>query len=285
MTTATPAPARPIRTQYEDLMRHVFTHGVDKGDRTGTGTKSVFGHQMRFDLTEGFPLVTTKKVHLRSIVQELLWFLTGSSSNHWLTERGVTIWNEWARADGDLGPVYGVQWRSWPTPGGGHIDQISQVMETLKTNPDSRRIIVSSWNVADLDQMALMPCHAFFQFYVAPPTEPGGKGTLSCQLYQRSADIFLGVPFNIASYALLTHMVAQQCDLQVGEFIWTGGDCHLYNNHLEQVQIQLARAPKAYPYPTLRILRRPASIFDYQYEDFEVLHYQHHPAIKAPVAV
>ena len=279
-------PARPVRTQYEDLLRQVFTHGVDKADRTGTGTKSVFGHQMRFDLREGFPLVTTKKVHLKSIIVELLWFLTGSSSNHWLTERGVTIWNEWADpATGDLGPVYGVQWRSWPTPGGGHIDQIGQAIETLKTNPDSRRIIVSSWNVADLDQMALMPCHAFFQFYVAPATEPGGKGTLSCQLYQRSADIFLGVPFNIASYALLTHMVAQQCDLQVGEFIWTGGDCHLYNNHFEQVQTQLARAPKAYPYPTLRILRRPDSIFDYQYEDFEVLHYQHHPAIKAPVAV
>ena len=278
-------PTRPIRSQYEDFMRHVFEHGVAKGDRTGTGTKSVFGHQMRFDLREGFPLVTTKKVHLKSIIVELLWFLTGSSSNLWLKERGVTIWDEWAREDGDLGPVYGVQWRSWPTPDGGHIDQIQQVIDTLKTNPDSRRIIVSSWNVADLDQMALMPCHAFFQFYVAPPTEPGGKGTLSCQLYQRSADIFLGVPFNIASYALLTHMVAQQCDLQVGEFIWTGGDCHLYNNHFEQVQTQLARAPKAYPYPTLRILRRPDSIFDYQYEDFEVLHYQHHPAIKAPVAV
>ena len=276
-------PSRPIRSQYEDLMRHVFTHGVTKADRTGTGTKSVFGHQMRFDLKEGFPLVTTKKVHLKSIIVELLWFLTGSSSNHWLTERGVSIWNEWARPDGDLGPVYGVQWRSWPTPDGGHIDQISQAIDTLKTNPDSRRIIVSSWNVADLDQMALMPCHAFFQFYVAPPTEPGGKGTLSCQLYQRSADIFLGVPFNIASYALLTHMVAQQCDLEVGDFIWTGGDCHLYSNHFEQVQTQLARTP--YPYPQLHIQRRPDSIFDYQYEDFEVTHYQHHPAIKAPVAV
>ena len=276
-------PSRPIRSQYEDLMRHVFTHGVTKADRTGTGTKSVFGHQMRFDLKEGFPLVTTKKVHLKSIIVELLWFLTGSSSNHWLTERGVSIWNEWARPDGDLGPVYGVQWRSWPTPDGGHIDQISQAIDTLKTNPDSRRIIVSSWNVAELDKMALMPCHAFFQFYVAPASAPGGKGTLSCQLYQRSADIFLGVPFNIASYALLTHMVAQQCDLDVGDFIWTGGDCHLYSNHFEQVQTQLARTP--YPYPQLHIQRRPDSIFDYQYEDFEVTHYQHHPAIKAPVAV
>ncbi len=267
---------RPIRSQYEDFMRHVFFHGVAKGDRTGTGTKSVFGHQMRFDLSEGFPLVSTKKVHLKSIVLELLWFLRGDSNVRWLQERGVTIWDEWARADGDLGPVYGVQWRNWPTPGGGHIDQIQQVIDTLKSNPDSRRIIVSSWNVAELDKMALMPCHAFFQFYVA-------DGRLSCQLYQRSADIFLGVPFNIASYALLTHMVAQQCDLEVGDFIWTGGDCHIYSNHTEQVQTQLARAP--YPYPTLRIKRRPDSIFDYQYEDFEVLDYQCHPAIKAPVAV
>jgi thymidylate synthase len=242
---------------------------------------------MRFDLREGFPLVTTKKVHLKSIIVELLWFLTGSSSNLWLKERGVTIWDEWAREDGDLGPVYGVQWRSWPAPTPenprGHIDQIQQVIDTLKSNPDSRRIIVSSWNVAELDKMALMPCHAFFQFYVAPATTPGGKGTLSCQLYQRSADIFLGVPFNIASYALLTHMVAQQCDLEVGDFIWTGGDCHIYSNHTEQVQTQLARAP--YPYPVLNIKRHPASIFDYQYEDFEVLDYQCHPAIKAPVAV
>ena len=277
-------PARPVRTQYEDLLRQVFTHGVDKADRTGTGTKSVFGHQMRFGLQEGFPLVTTKKVHLKSIIVELLWFLTGSSSNHWLTERGVTIWNEWADpATGDLGPVYGVQWRSWPTPGGGHIDQIQQVIDTLKTHPDSRRIIVSAWNVAELDQMALMPCHAFFQFYVAPSQVAGEPGKLSCQLYQRSADIFLGVPFNIASYALLTHMVAQQCDLAVGDFIWTGGDCHIYSNHFEQVQTQLARTP--YPYPTLNLQRRPASIFDYQYEDFEVLCYEHHPAIKAPVAV
>ncbi|MBL8338561.1 MAG: thymidylate synthase [Rhodoferax sp.] len=266
----------PIRTQYEDLMRHVYQHGVHKTDRTGTGTRSVFGYQMRFDLQEGFPLVTTKKVHLRSIIQELLWFLSGSSSNLWLRERGVTIWDEWARPDGDLGPVYGVQWRSWPTPDGGHIDQIAQVMQTLKTNPDSRRIIVSAWNVADLDKMALMPCHAFFQFYVA-------EGRLSCQLYQRSADIFLGVPFNIASYALLTHMVAQQCDLAVGDFIWTGGDCHIYSNHHDQVELQLSRTPRAYP--TLHLRRRPASIFDYAFEDFEVRDYDPHPAIAAPVAV
>jgi thymidylate synthase len=276
-------PARPIRQQYEDLMRHVFAHGVEKGDRTGTGTRSVFGHQMRFDLNEGFPLVTTKKVFMKAIIVELLWFLRGDSNVKWLQERGCTIWDEWARADGDLGPVYGVQWRSWPKPGGGHVDQIQQIIDTLKTNPDSRRIIVSAWNVAELDQMALMPCHAFFQFYVAPPTTPGGKGRLSCQLYQRSADIFLGVPFNIASYALLTHMVAQQCDLDVGDFIWTGGDCHLYSNHFEQVALQLSREPL--PYPTLRLLRRPESIFDYALEDFEVVDYQHHPAIKAPVAV
>jgi thymidylate synthase len=275
--------ARPIRQQYEDLMRHVFEHGVEKGDRTGTGTRSVFGHQMRFDLNEGFPLVTTKKVFLKAIIVELLWFLRGDSNVKWLQERGCTIWDEWARSDGELGPVYGVQWRSWPKVGGGQVDQIQQVIDTLKTNPDSRRIIVSAWNVAELDQMALMPCHAFFQFYVAPPTTPGGKGKLSCQLYQRSADIFLGVPFNIASYALLTHMVAQQCDLDVGDFIWTGGDCHLYSNHFEQVQMQLSREPL--PYPTLRLSRRPASIFDYAFEDFEVVDYQHHPAIKAPVAV
>jgi thymidylate synthase len=275
-------PARPVRSQYEDFMQHVERHGVFKADRTGTGTKSVFGYQMRFDLNEGFPLVTTKKVHLRSIIQELLWFLTGSSSNNWLKERGVSIWDEWARADGDLGPVYGVQWRSWPTPDGGHIDQITQVMHTLKANPDSRRIIVSAWNVADLDKMALMPCHAFFQFYVAPATDTQ-RARLSCQLYQRSADIFLGVPFNIASYALLTHMVAQQCDLDVGDFIWTGGDCHIYSNHQEQVALQLSRTPL--PYPTLKIKRRPASIFDYAFEDFEMLDYQCHPAIKAPVAV
>jgi thymidylate synthase len=264
-------------------MRHVRDHGVAKGDRTGTGTTSVFGHQMRFDLNEGFPLVTTKKVFLRAIIVELLWFLRGDSNVKWLQERGCTIWDEWARADGDLGPVYGVQWRSWPTADGRHIDQIAEVVQQLKSNPDSRRLIVSAWNVGELSKMALMPCHAFFQFYVAPATAPGEKGRLSCQLYQRSADIFLGVPFNIASYALLTHMLAQQCDLDLGDFIWTGGDCHIYDNHREQVDLQLSRAPL--PYPTLHLKRRPASIFDYAFEDFEVLDYQHHPAIKAPVAV
>ena len=274
---------RPVRSQYEDLMRHVAEHGVAKGDRTGTGTRSVFGHQMRFDLNEGFPLVTTKKVFVKAVITELLWFLRGDSNVAWLQAHGCTIWDEWARPDGSLGPIYGVQWRSWPTPGGGHIDQISQVVQQLKTNPDSRRILVSAWNVAELDQMALMPCHALFQFYVAPPSTPGGRGKLSCQLYQRSADIFLGVPFNIASYALLTHMLAQQCDLEVGDFIWTGGDCHLYDNHAGQVQSQLARTP--YPYPVLHIKRRPASIFDYVFDDFGITDYQHHPAIKAPVAV
>jgi thymidylate synthase len=269
--------SRPIRSQYEDFMRHVFEHGVAKADRTGTGTRSVFGHQMRFDLNEGFPLVTTKKVHFKSIALELLWFLRGDGNARWLQERGVSIWDEWANPEtGDLGPVYGVQWRSWPTPDGGHIDQIAEVVKQLKSNPDSRRIIVSAWNVADLPKMALLPCHAFFQFYVA-------EGRLSCQLYQRSADIFLGVPFNIASYALLTHMLAQQCDLRVGDFVWTGGDCHIYDNHREQVRTQLDRTP--YPYPVLHIKRRPPSIFDYAYEDFEVLEYQHHAAIKAPVAV
>ena len=280
---ATPPAARPVRRQYEDFMRHVRTHGVAKSDRTGTGTLSVFGHQMRFDLAEGFPLVTTKKVHLKSIILELLWFLRGDSNVGWLQERGCTIWDEWARDDGELGPVYGVQWRSWPAPDGGHVDQIAEVVHQLQANPDSRRIIVSAWNVAELPKMALAPCHAFFQFYVAPGAVPGAPGRLSCQLYQRSADIFLGVPFNIASYALLTHMLAQQCGLEPGEFIWTGGDCHIYRNHLEQVDTQLAREPL--PYPVLNIRRRPASVFDYAYEDFEVLDYQHHPAIKAPVAV
>ncbi len=276
-------PARPIRSQYEDFMRHVYTTGVQKGDRTGTGTRSVFGHQMRFDLNEGFPLVTTKKVHFRSIAYELLWFLRGDGNAHWLQERGVTIWNEWAHPEtGDLGPVYGVQWRSWPKPDGGHIDQIQQVINTLKSNPNSRRIIVSAWNVADLDKMALMPCHAFFQFYVKPPQTADDKPQLSCQLYQRSADIFLGVPFNIASYALLTHMIAQQCDMDVGDFIWTGGDCHIYDNHVEQTQLQLSRDPK--PYPSLKIVRKPDSIFDYQYEDFQIEDYQPHPHIPAPVA-
>jgi thymidylate synthase len=268
---------------YETLMRHVFEQGVKKEDRTGIGTRSVFGHQMRFDLAQGFPLVTTKKVHLKSIIVELLWFLRGDGNVQWLQSQGVTIWDEWAnRETGDLGPVYGVQWRSWPKPDGGHIDQIAQVVDQLKTNPNSRRMIVSSWNVAALPEMALMPCHAFFQFYVAPG-ENGRPGKLSCQLYQRSADIFLGVPFNIASYALLTHMLAQQCDLDVGDFIWTGGDCHLYSNHLDQTLLQLSRKP--FPFPTLVIKRKPASIFDYVYEDFEVVNYQHHPAIKAPVAV
>ena len=275
--------ARPIRSQYEEFMRHVDTHGTPKTDRTGTGTRSVFGYQMRFDLNEGFPLVTTKKVHLKSIIHELLWFLEGSSDNNKLRERGVTIWNEWAREDGDLGPVYGVQWRSWPTPDGSQIDQISQAVESIKTNPDSRRIIVSAWNVADIPKMALAPCHAFFQFYVAPSQVAGEPGRLSLQLYQRSADIFLGVPFNIASYALLTHMMAQQCDLGVGDFIWTGGDCHIYSNHREQVELQLSRKP--YPFPVLNIKRKPASIFEYQYEDFEIQGYDSHGPIKAPVAV
>ncbi len=273
---------RPVRSQYEDFMRQVRDHGVAKSDRTGTGTKSVFGHQMRFDLGQGFPLVTTKKVHLRSIILELLWFLRGDGNARWLQERDVTIWNEWADADGNLGPVYGVQWRSWPTPDGGHVDQIARVVDQLKSEPDSRRIIVSAWNVAALPEMALLPCHAFFQFYVAPAAS-GGRPKLSCQLYQRSADIFLGVPFNIASYALLTHMLAQQCDLDVGDFIWTGGDCHIYSNHAEQVELQLSRQP--FPYPRLEILRRPPSVFDYAFEDFAVVEYQHHPAIKAPVAV
>lgn len=276
-------PSRPVRSQYEDFMRHVFTHGVAKGDRTGTGTRSVFGHQMRFDLSEGFPLVTTKKVFWKAIVVELLWFLRGDSNVKWLQDNGCTIWDEWAREDGSLGPVYGVQWRNWPTPDGGHIDQIGQVLQQLRGNPDSRRIIVSAWNVAELDQMALMPCHAFFQFWVSSERGPNGRRKLSCQLYQRSADIFLGVPFNIASYALLTHMLAQQCDLDVGDFIWTGGDCHIYDNHVEQVQTQLERAP--YPYPLLKIRRQPESLFDYRFEDFELLDYQCHPLIKAPVAV
>jgi thymidylate synthase len=262
--------------QYHNLMREVLEKGVQKADRTGTGTISIFGHQMRFNLAEGFPMVTTKKLHLKSIILELLWFLKGSTDNNWLKERGVSIWNEWAAPDGDLGPIYGYQWRSWPAPGGKHIDQIAEVVDTLKKNPDSRRIIVSAWNVADIPRMALAPCHAFFQFYVA-------DGKLSCQLYQRSADIFLGVPFNIASYALLTHMMAQQCNLEVGDFVWTGGDCHLYSNHLEQVDLQLSR--DFFPLPKLNILRKPASIFDYEFEDFEIAGYESHPAIKAPVAI
>jgi thymidylate synthase len=237
---------------------------------------------MRFDLAAGFPAVTTKKLHFRSIIHELLWFLRGETSTRYLKENGVSIWDEWADSEGELGPVYGYQWRSWPTPDGGHIDQVSKLLEQLRKTPDSRRMIVSAWNVADLDKMALQPCHAFFQFYVAPATA-AGRARLSCQLYQRSADIFLGVPFNIASYALLTHMLAQQCDLDVGDFIWTGGDCHIYSNHAEQVELQLSRPPL--PYPVLELARRPASIFDYRYEDFVVHDYRHHPAIKAPVAV
>ena len=262
--------------QYLDLMRHVRDHGTRKEDRTGTGTVSVFGYQMRFDLSEGFPLVTTKKCHLRSILHELLWFLQGDTNLRYLRDNKVTIWDEWADENGDLGPVYGYQWRCWPTAAGGSIDQISQVIEQLKNNPDSRRIIVSAWNVADIENMALPPCHCLFQFYVA-------DGKLSCQLYQRSCDIFLGVPFNIASYALLTHMLAQQVDLAVGDFVWTGGDCHLYSNHLQQADEQLGREPL--PLPRLAINRKPGSIFDYQFDDFEILNYESYPHIKAAVAV
>ena len=262
--------------EYLDLMRHVLEHGAHKEDRTGTGTRSVFGWQMRFDLSRGFPLVTTKKLHLRSIIHELLWFLSGETSVRYLRENGVTIWDEWADAQGELGPVYGYQWRHWPTPDGREIDQVSEVVERIRRDPDSRRLIVSAWNVADLPRMALAPCHAFYQFYVA-------QGRLSCQMYQRSADIFLGVPFNIASYALLTHMVAQQCDLEVGDFVWSGGDCHLYLNHLDQAREQLSRSP--FELPRLTIQRRPATLFDYRYEDFAIEGYQSHPHIKAPVAV
>ena len=261
---------------YLDLMRHVLEHGTPKSDRTGTGTRSVFGWQMRFNLADGFPMVTTKKLHLKSIVHELLWVLSGSTHVAYLREHGVTIWDEWADAQGELGPVYGHQWRSWPNPEGGHIDQITDLMKRLRADPDSRRLIVSAWNPSDLPKMALSPCHALFQFYVA-------DGRLSCQLYQRSADIFLGVPFNIASYALLTEMVAQQCDLKPGDFIWTGGDCHLYNNHLDQAREQLAREP--YPLPRLELRRKPASIFDYRFEDIAITGYQSHPHIKAPVAI
>jgi thymidylate synthase len=262
--------------QYLDLMRRVRTQGVPKQDRTGTGTLSVFAHQMRFDLSAGFPVVTTKKIHLPSLVYELLWFLRGDTNVAWLHEHGVTIWDEWADERGELGPVYGKQWVAWPTADGQAINQISQAVELLRHNPDSRRIMVSAWNVGELEQMHLMPCHAFFQLYVA-------DGRLSCQMYQRSCDVFLGVPFNIASYALLTHMFAQQCDLEPGEFIWTGGDCHLYRNHLEQADLQLARVPL--PLPRLAIRRRPASMFDYRFEDFEFVNYQHHAAIRAQVAV
>jgi thymidylate synthase len=277
------APGSFVSSQYEDFMRLVFTTGVPKHDRTGTGTVSVFGYQMRFDLSEGFPLVTTKKVHFTSLAHELLWFLRGEGNIRWLQEHGVTIWDEWADENGDLGPVYGVQWRSWPKPDGGHVDQIAEAVRLLREEPDSRRIVVSAWNVAELPEMALQPCHLLFQLYVAPAVGPASRAKLSCHVYQRSADVFLGVPFNIASYALLTHMLAQQCDLEPGELIWTGGDCHIYDNHREQVETQLQRSP--YPYPSLHLRRRPESIFDYVFEDFEVIGYVHHPAIRAPVAV
>lgn len=262
--------------QYLDYLQHILTHGVEKVDRTGTGTMSVFGYQMRFNLQEGYPLVTTKKLHTKSIFHELFWFLRGDTNIKYLTDNGVSIWNEWADADGNLGPVYGKQWRAWETSDGRVIDQISEVMNQIKTNPDSRRLLVNAWNVGELHKMALPPCHLMFQFYVA-------NKKLSCQLYQRSADSFLGVPFNIASYALLTHMMAQQCDLEVGDFIWTGGDCHIYLNHLEQVKLQLSRTP--YPLPQLKFKRRPASIFDYQYDDIEIINYEAHPHIKGAVAV
>ncbi len=276
VTDAAPAhdPA-PVDRQYEDLLRRVLVEGTPKADRTGTGTRSVFGHQMRFDLSRGFPLVTTKRVHLKSIVYELLWFLRGDSNVAWLREHGVTIWDEWADDAGELGPVYGVQWRSWPTPDGGQIDQIAALVDGIRRDPDSRRHLVSAWNVAELPRMALAPCHALFQFYVA-------DGRLSCQLYQRSADLFLGVPFNLASYALLTHMVAQQTGLEPGDFVWTGGDCHVYDNHVAQVTTQLEREP--YPFPRLE-LRKAASIFDYSFDDVAVAGYQHHPGIAAPIAV
>ena len=261
---------------YLDLLREVLDHGAVKTDRTGTGTRSLFGRQMRFDLAAGFPLVTTKKLHLKSIVHELIWFLRGDTNIGYLKDNGVRIWDEWADANGDLGPIYGYQWRSWPAPDGRHIDQLGDVVAQIRQNPDSRRLIVSAWNVGDIPRMKLPPCHAFFQFYVA-------DRRLSCQLYQRSADIFLGVPFNIASYALLTHMMAQQCDLDVGDFVWTGGDCHLYSNHMEQVDLQLARTPL--PLPTLVIKRKPESLFEYTFDDFEIVGYESHAHIKAPVAV
>jgi len=261
---------------YLDLMQHIVDNGTDKNDRTGTGTRSVFGHQMRFDLSKGFPLVTTKKCHLRSIVHELLWFLNGDTNTKYLAEHGVKIWDEWADENGDLGPVYGKQWRSWPASDGTFIDQITDLVSLLKNDPDSRRMIVCAWNVGELSEMALSPCHCLFQFYVA-------DGKLSCQLYQRSCDVFLGLPFNIASYAMLTHMLAQQVGLEVGDFIWSGGDTHLYSNHMEQVALQLAREPR--DLPTLTINRKPDSIFDYKFEDFDITGYEPHPHIKAPVAI
>lgn len=262
--------------QYLDLAKHILANGIQKTDRTGTGTLSVFGYQMRFNLQHGFPLVTTKKLHLRSIIYELLWFINGDTNVQYLKDNGVSIWNEWADKDGNLGPVYGYQWRSWPGRNGEKIDQLAKVIDQIKKKPDSRRHIVTAWNPADVDQMALPPCHALFQFYVA-------DGKLSCMLLQRSTDVFLGLPFNIASYALLTHMVAQQCDLEVGDFVWTGGDTHIYLNHLDQVNLQLTREP--YSLPALIIKRKPASIFEYKFEDFEILNYQSHPGIKAPIAV
>jgi thymidylate synthase len=262
--------------QYHDLLETILITGKEKSDRTGTGTLSVFGYQMRFNLAESFPLITTKTLHLKSIIYELLWFLRGDTNVKWLNEHGVTIWDEWADANGDLGPVYGKQWRRWTTEDGREIDQIDSIIKEIKTNPSSRRLVLNAWNVGDLSKMALTPCHCLVQFDVT-------NGKLSCQLYQRSADVFLGVPFNIASYALLTHMIAQQCDLEVGDFIWTGGDCHLYKNHIEQAHTQLERNPL--PPPQLRLARRPESIFDYAYEDIEILNYQAHPAIKAPIAV
>lgn len=262
--------------QYLDLLQRILAEGDAKNDRTGTGTLSVFGHQMRFNLALGFPLLTTKKLHLRSIIHELLWFLSGDTNIRYLKEHGVSIWDEWADENGDLGPVYGFQWRAWPGPDGTSIDQISKLIEQIRQHPDSRRLLVVAYNPAYVDQMALPPCHSLFQFYVA-------DGRLSCQLYQRSADTFLGVPFNIASYALLTHMIAQQCDLEVGDFVWTGGDTHLYNNHLEQAQLQLSRDPR--PLPRLEIKRKPADIFSYRFEDFEIIGYESHPHIKAPVAI
>jgi len=265
-----------VMKTYLQFIEHILNHGTEKQDRTGTGTLSIFGYQMRFNLANSFPLVTTKKLHMRSIVHELLWFLQGNTNIAYLRENGVTIWDEWADEAGELGPVYGHQWRSWPTADGRHIDQLTEIVAQIRTNPDSRRLIVSAWNVGELDRMALAPCHALFQFYVA-------ENRLSCQLYQRSADAFLGVPFNIASYALLTYMVAQQCNLDAGEFIWTGGDCHLYLNHLEQARTQLGRTP--FPSPQLLMKRKPASLFDYQYDDFEFVNYQAHPSIKAPIAI
>jgi len=262
--------------QYLDFLRHILQSGARKEDRTGTGTLSVFGYQMRFDLRAGFPLVTTKKLHLRSIIHELLWFLNGDTNVKYLNDNAVTIWDEWADAHGNLGPVYGKQWRSWPTADGGSIDQLSRIVGEIKSNPDSRRLVVSAWNVGDLDRMALLPCHALFQFYVA-------DGRLSCQMYQRSADALLGVPFNIASYALLTHMVAQQCALGVADFVWTGGDCHLYLNHVDQAELQLSRSP--HPLPSLLIRRKPPSLYEYSFDDFDIQNYECHPAIKAPIAV